>query len=41
MFLHIDVISGLMFGIEYLLDDGVLVVDLAILRIYIGKIPKQ
>lgn len=37
MFLQLDFISGLMFGIEYLWNDKILVIDLGIVRLYIGN----
>lgn len=40
MFLHVAWISGLMFGIEMLWDDSVLVFDLGIIRVFIGKVPE-
>jgi len=41
MFLQLDFISGLMFGVEYLWDDGILVIDLGIVRVYIGSMNKK
>ena len=40
MFVTLDFISGMMIGIEYLWEDKVLVIDLAILRVFIGQVPK-
>ena len=40
MFLQVNFISGLMFGIEYLWDDNILVIDLGIVRVYIGSMNK-
>jgi len=37
MFIKGTVISGMMFGIEYLWDDNILVIDLLIIRIFVGK----
>jgi len=41
MFLQVDFISGLMFGLEYLWNDNILVIDLGIFRIYIGSMKKK
>lgn len=39
MYIVLDFISGLMFGLEYLWDDQALVIDIGIVRLYIGKVP--
>ena len=41
MFLHVEMISGLMVGIEVLWDESVLVIDLGIIRVFIGKVPER
>lgn len=41
MFVKIVAISGLMCGIEYLWDERILVIDLGIVRIYTGIVPKH
>ena len=40
MFISLEFISGVMIGIEYLWEDKVLIIDLAILRVFIGQVPK-
>ena len=37
MYICFEAICGCMLGLEYLMDDNVLVIDLLIVRIYIGK----
>lgn len=41
MFLQVDLISGLMFGLEFLWKDSIMVIDLGIFRIYIGSMKKK
>ena len=41
MFLKITWISGLMLGIEILWDNSIVVFDIGIIRIYIGKVPEK
>jgi len=41
MFVKIVAISGIMCGIEYLWDERILVIDLGIVRIYTGIVPKR
>lgn len=41
MFVKGVFISGLMFGVEYLWDNKILVLDLGIFRIYTGIVPKR
>jgi hypothetical protein len=38
MFLKIDLISGFMVGVEFLWDSKILVLDLLIVRLYIGTL---
>lgn len=41
MFVHTQLINGLMLGIEFLWDEGIVVIDLGIIRIYTGKVPTE
>ena len=41
MFIQVDFISGLMFGVEYLFDDSILVLDLGIIRVYFGSMKSK
>lgn len=40
MFVAATWVSGLMFGVEYLWEESIVVLDLGIVRLYIGKAPK-
>ena len=41
MFLQVDWISGVMLGIEVLWGQSIVVLDIGIIRIYIGKVPEK
>jgi len=41
MFISANIIGGLMFGIEFLWGQNIMVVDIGIFRIYIGTIHKE
>ena len=41
MFVKFDFISGVMVGLEYLWDNKILVIDIGIVRVYIGVIPMK
>jgi len=41
MYLQLHVISGLMFGVEFLWNDSIVVVDIGVIRMYIGIVPKE
>jgi hypothetical protein len=41
MLINVSFISGVMLGIELLLEEKVLVLDLLILRVLIGRIPPE
>ena len=41
MFVQFNIISGFMLGIEFIWDASIVVFDLGIFRIYVGKIPES
>ena len=41
MFIKVDFISGVMIGLEFLWRENIVVFDLGIVRVFLGKIPRK
>ena len=41
MFVKADFISGFMIGLEFLWRENIIVFDLGIVRVFLGKIPRK